>query len=128
MSIQQGPGMRANETIPAFVVVAMNASTTFAEIRCEIADTSTSIPLGIIQDLAQPEGAADVVTFGLARLLLATTTAAGDLLTWQTATGQGMPVVAANSITARLIGTALVPGTNGSIIPVLVNPQLIPNI
>lgn len=128
MSIEQGPGMRANESIPAYVVVASNASTTFSDIRVEVADTSTSIPLGVIQDAASTDGAADVRTMGVGRLLLATTTAAGDLLTWQTGTGQGMPVVAANSITARLIGVALVPGTNGSIIPVLINPQYIPNI
>lgn len=128
MSIDQGHGFRANETIPAYVVVAANASATTQECRVEIADTSTSIPFGISRDLTQPEGAVDVAIQGVARLLLATTTAMGDLLTWQTGTGQGMPVVAANSITARLIGTALAPGTNGSVIPVIVNPQLIPNI
>ena len=128
MSIVQGPSFRANESIPAFVTVAINASTTLAELRCEVADTSTSLPIGIIQDNVSTDGSANVVTTGLARMLLATTTAAGDLLTWQTATGQGMPVANTSTITARLIGIALAPGTNGSIIPVLVNPQYIPNI
>lgn len=128
MSIEQGPSFRANESIAAFVVVGVNASTTFSDIRVELADTSTVIPIGVIQDAVSPEGSADVRLFGLGRLLLATTTAAGDLLTWQTATGQGMPVTAASTITARVIGTALTAGTNGSIIPVIINPQLIPNI
>lgn len=127
MSIQQGPGFRANETIPAFVCVATNASSTTQELRVEIADTSTSRGIGIIQDIAQPEGSADVITFGLARGLAATTTAAGALLTWQTATGQVMPISDAATITVFAIGTALAPGTNGSVIPILVNPQHITN-
>lgn len=128
MSIEQGPSFRSNESIAAFVTVAVNASTTLAELRVEVADTSTSIPVGISQDASSPEGSADVRTFGFGRMLLATTTAAGDILTWQTATGQGMPVVAANSITVRTIAVALAPGTAGSIIPVLISPQYIPNI
>lgn len=131
MSIQQGPSFRAYESLTAYTVVGCPLSTTASTldaIYVETADTSTAIPYGIIQDNCSTDGSANVVTFGLARLLVATTTVAGDLLTWQTATGQGMPVVATGSITVRLIGTALAPGTNGSIIPVLVNPQLIPNI
>jgi hypothetical protein len=128
MSIIQGPSFRANESIPAFVTVAVNASSTTDNLRCEVADTSASLPVGIIQDNVSTDGSANVVTTGLARMLVATTTAAGNLLTWQTATGQGMPIVDTSTITARLIAIALAPGTNGSIIPVLVNPQYIPNI
>ncbi len=128
MSIEQGPSFRSNESIPAFVVVALNASSSAQEIRVEIADTSTSIAIGISQDASSTDGSADVRTHGRAYGLLATTTAVGDLLTWQTATGQLMPVIAANTITVRLIGVALVAGTSGSVVPVYVNPQYIPNI
>lgn len=131
MSIEQGPSFFAYESLTAFTVVGCPLSTTAStlnQIYVETCDTSTSIPYGVVQDVASTNGSADVRTFGLARILVATTTVAGDLLTWQTATGQGMPVVAANSITVRLIGTALAPGTDGSIIPILVNPQLIPNL
>lgn len=128
MSIEQGPSLRANESISAFVAVAVNASSTVNDLRCELADTSTSIVIGIIQDNVSTDGSADVRTSGVGRALLATTTVAGDLMTWQTATGQLMPVIPTGTITARLIAIALCAGTNGSIIPVLVAPQTIPNI
>jgi len=127
MSIEQGPSFRANESIPAYVIVAANASGTLSDLRCEIADTSTSVPVGIIQDAVSTDGSADVRTDGVARLLLATTTAVGDRLMWQTATGQGMPV-AAGTITVSFFAVALAAGTNGSIIPVQIRPNLLPNI
>jgi hypothetical protein len=128
MSINQGPSFKANESISAFVAVAVNASSTANDLRVELADTSTCIVIGIIQDNVSTDGSAEVVTLGRARALLATTTAAGDLMTWQTATGQLMPVASTSTITARLVATALCAGTAGSIIPVLVNPSFIPNI
>lgn len=131
MSIEQGPSFVAYESLSAYTVVGCPLSTTASTVQTiyvETADTSTSIPYGVIQDNASTGGSADVRTFGVGRLLVATTTVAGDLLTWQTATGQGMPVVATGSITVRLIGTAITPGTNGSVILALINPQLIPNI
>ena len=127
MSIEQGPSFRANESIPAYVIVAANASGTLSDLRCEIADTSTSVPVGIIQDAVSTDGSAEVRTDGLARLLLATTTAVGDRLMWQTATGQGMPVPS-GTITVSFFAIALAPGTNGSIIPVQIRPNLLPNI
>ncbi len=128
MSIESGPSFRANETIPAFVVVAYNASSTASDFRCEIADTSASAGFGIIQDIAQPEGTADVRTSGYGRGLLATTTAAGDLMTWQTATGQLMPIAVASTVTVMAIGRAVCPGTAGSIIPIQIVPNWITNL
>lgn len=128
MSIEQGPSFRANESIPAYVVVAFNASSTVSDYRCEIADTSTSRGFGIIQDAVSTDGSADVRTSGVGRGLLATTTAAGDLLTWQTATGQLMVLSEAATVTVMAIGRAVCPGTAGSIIPVMINPQWITNL
>lgn len=128
MSIVQGPSFRANESIPAYVVVAFNASTTAAEYRCEIADTSTSRGFGIIQDRVSTDGSANIVTSGYALGLLCTTTAAGDLLTWQTATGQLMVLSEAATVTVQAIGRAICGGTSGSIVPVLVAPQWITNL
>lgn len=128
MSIEQGPSFRANESIPAYVVVAVNVSSTSRDLRVEIADTSLSFGIGIIQDVVSPEGSADVRTSGVARGLLATNTAAGNLLTWQTATGQLMVVAESATVTVQAIARALCDGSTGSIIPVLISQQWITNL
>lgn len=125
----QGLSFKANESITAYCVVAANASTTVNDLRVEIADTSTSLPIGIAQDNCSTDGAVLVAKPGeICRGLLATTTTFGQYLTWQTATGQLMPVDATATITARVIAQAYAPGTNGSVIPVMVLNLGIPNI
>lgn len=125
----QGFSFKANESITAYCVVSANGSSTVNDIRVELADTSTVLPIGIAQDNASTDGAVLVAKPGeIGRGLLATTTVFGDYLTWQTATGQLMPVASASTITARVIAQAYGVGTNGSIIPVMVLNLGIPNI
>lgn len=122
----QGFSFKANESITAYCAVAANASSTTNDIRVEIADTSTSLGIGIAQDVASTDGAVVVAKPGeIGRALLATTTVLGSWLTWQTGTGQLMPVDPAATITAKIIAQAYGNGTNGSIIPVMV--MSIPN-
>ena len=121
MAQLQGLSFRANESITAYTVVAANASSTSNNLRVEIADTSTSLAIGIAQEVASTDGAVFVAKPGeIGRGLLATTTAMGQMLTWQTATGQLMPIDETATITARTIGIAYAPGTAASIIPVMV--------
>lgn len=128
MSIQQGPSFVANESIGAYLVVAVPATSTSNAIRCELADTSTSMPLGIIQDAVSTEGSANVVTMGVARATAGASVSAGALLTWNTS-GQVIETAAtASTITARAIGLALQAGSANQVILVMVSPQYIPNI
>lgn len=130
MSHQQGPSFRANESIGAYLVVAVNASTTTQELRCELADTSSSMPLGIIQDSVSTDGSANIITSGVARGQCSASISAGALLTW--ATGTGKLVEVANNTTsatniARTIGIALHAGSTDAVILVHVNPTYIQN-
>lgn len=128
MSIQQGPSFVANESIGAYLVVAVPATSTSQAIRCELADTSTSMPLGIIQDNVSTEGSANVVTSGVARATAGASVSAGSVLTWNTS-GQVIEAAASSAtITARVIGIALQNGSANQIILVNVAPQYIPNI
>jgi len=123
MSIIAGPSFRANESIGAFLVVAMNLSSTAQEFRVELADTSTSLIVGVIQDDVSTDGSAEVVTFGMARAQCGASVSIG-LLAWQTATGKVVNFAIAGTTTGRLIGTALQAGSTDSVIKILVNPQL----
>lgn len=128
MSIVPGPSFRANESIGAFLVVALNPSTTAEEFRIELADTSTSAIIGVIQDNVSTDGSAEVVTFGMARAQCGASVSIG-LISWQTATGKIINIaLSGTTITTRLIGTALQPGSTDSVIKIIVNPQLIPNL
>lgn len=128
MSIQQGPSFVANESIGAYLVVAVPATSTSNAIRCELADTSTSMPIGVIQDNVSTDGSANVVTMGVARAMAGASVSAGSLLTWDTA-GKVIETAATSAtITTRAIGLALQNGSSGQIILINVIPQLIPNI
>lgn len=124
MSIDQGPSFRANESIGAYVVVAINGSSTAAEFRCELADTSTSIGIGVIQDNVSTDGSANVVSGGLSRAQCGASVSAGASLTWQTATGKVIEHNPATTTTIdRFIGVSLSPGSTDSVIMILVNPS-----
>lgn len=126
MSINGEISFRANESIGAFLCVAVNASTSAQEIRMELADTSTSMPLGIIQDAVSTNGSAEVVQLGVARGQCGASVSAGAILTWQTATGKVIEI-ANNTTTSmdRSIGIALHQGSTDSVIKVMVNPDYI---
>lgn len=126
---QNGPSLKANESISAYRVVAVNASTTVSDIRCELADTSTSMPLGIIQDNVSTDGSACVVMGGVARAQCGASVSSGALLTWQADTGKVIEAAASSAtITTRLIGISLHAGSTDSVILVNVAPQYVPNI
>lgn len=128
MSIEQGPSFIANENIGAFLVVAVPATSTSIGIRCELADTSTAIPLGIIQDSVSAEGAADVRTSGVGRAICGASVSSGAILTWDTAGKVVETGATSATITARCIGIALTPGSANSVIYVQIAPQYVPNI
>lgn len=128
MSVLQGPSFVANESIGTYLVVATPATSTSDAIRMELADTSTSMPLGVIQDNVSTDGSAEVVTAGVARAIAGASVSAGALLTWNTS-GQVIEAAASSAtITARLIGQALHNGSANQVIKILVRPQIIPNI
>lgn len=126
MSIDQGHSFIAIESIGAYRVVAVNANSVNYSIQMELADTSTSVAVGIIQDDVSTNGTADVATAGLARAICGASVSAGAILTWQTATGRVIEV-ANNTTTAysKTIGIALYPGDTNSIIQVDVNKTLV---
>lgn len=63
----------------------------------------------------------DVVHAGIADLKLGGTVARGDFLT-SDATGQGVAAAPAAGTNNRIVGTALIAGVSGDIIPVLIQP------
>lgn len=63
----------------------------------------------------------DVVHAGIADLKLGGTVLRGDFLT-SDATGQGVAAAPAAGTNNRIVGTALIAGVSGDIIPVLVQP------
>jgi len=120
---------RSNESVAAFRVVSVGTLSTAQSTLIELAETSTAIGIGIIQDAVSSAGAANVITLGESRASCGASVSAGSILTWQTATGQVIEAIAsASSVTARLIGQALFAGSTNSVIKIIVNPQLIPNI
>ena len=116
---------RAAESIGANLVVAVNAT---GENQCQLADTSTSMPLGVIQDAVSTNGAANVVIFGVTRAQAGASVSSGAQLTWQTATGKVIEVTN-NTTTAidRVIGIAIQSGSTNSTIKILVNPSYFDN-
>lgn len=124
MSIQQGPSFKANESISAYTVVALNASSNGDNLLVELADTNTSIAVGIIQDDVSTNGSADIVTIGQARGMCGASVTVG-LVTWQTATGKVINTTNNTYTTvAPVIGTALEAGSTNAVIKIIVNPSL----
>jgi len=116
--------LRANQSITAFVAVAINASST-TEFLCEIADTSTSHYIGIAQDDRSTDGAVAVSILGLARARCGASISAGSIITWATGTGQ-IVAGAFDTTTSYLphpIGRALQAGSTDSVIKVFLSPM-----
>lgn len=117
---------RANESIGAYLCVAANASST-SQFLCELADTSTSVPLGIIQDAVSTDGAANVSILGVCRAQCGASVSSGARITWQTATGK-IVEGAFNTTTGyspHNLGVALQAGSTDAVIKVLLNPNYI---
>lgn len=115
---------RATQSIGVFLVVSVPATT--SAFNCELADTATSRPLGIIQDNASTNTAADVVVLGRSLALASASISAGALLSWVTATAQVVAVTNTSFGAALIrptIGIALQAGTAASHIEIFVNPN-----
>jgi hypothetical protein len=81
--------------------------------------------LGITTDLAANAAErADVILIGIADLQINGTVARGDLIT-SDATGLGITAAPAAGTNNRVIGTAIISGVAGDIIPVLVGPSML---
>ena len=99
MSDSLHKSMIANESIPAYTVVAINASATADGHRCELADTSTSVIIGIAQDDYSTNDSADIIVGGISRAKCSASVSAGSVLAFATATGEVVEV-ANNTATA----------------------------
>lgn len=112
---------RASQSIGAFLVAAVSATTT--AFNCELADTATSAPVGITQDAVSTGGSVQVVTLGRTLGICAASISAGALLSWETATGELVAVTNNTSTTLnKTIGIALQSGSSASAIEIFVNP------
>ena len=81
--------------------------------------------LGITTEVASASGErADVIVIGIADLKINGTVARGDQLT-SDASGLGVTAAPAAGTNNRIIGTALISGVAGDIIPVLVGPSML---
>lgn len=128
MSDGHGLSWRANESIPAYVVVAVNASTTTRALRVEVADTMTSLPIGFAQDSASPDGSVEIVSSGYCRAKCANSVSAGSLLSYETATGEVVEVDRAATITVQTVGWAVHAGSSNSVILVYANINHVNNL
>ncbi len=115
---------RATQSIGAFLVVAVAATTTAFNV--ELADTATSAQVGISQDSASTNGAISILELGRGKAICGASVSAGAILSWQTATGK-VVAVTNNTFTTfnPVIGRALESGTLDSRINILVNPGLL---
>lgn len=127
MRQEDGPSFRANESVGAFLVVAFNPSSTADKFRCELADTSTSLQIGISQHAASTDGAIDIISVGFTRAQCGASVSAGAILTWQTATGKVIEAGTQNTATAiiRTVGISLKAGSTDSVIQIFALPTYV---
>lgn len=115
---------RATQSIGVHLVAAIAATTTSFEV--ELADTSTSQPVGITQDVSSTNSSVNITSFGRSKAVAGASVSAGSILGWQTATGK-VVAITNNTSTSLIpsIGKALQSGSSDSTIDILVLPGLI---
>ena len=117
-NIELTKSYNAEAAVPANRIVRFGA----ADYGVVLASAATDALVGVSTEIAaDPNERIDVIHQGIADVQLGGTVTRGALIT-SNATGQGVAAAPAAGANNRYIGTALIAGVSGDIIPVLLNP------